>query len=207
MSSRSGSRWVHKTISVLVTALMIGACVLAGLMVLPTLLGYQRYVIISGSMEPTLPVGSVVYDEVVPVADLEVGDIITFVPPPEFDIDDPVTHRIVQILEVGDDVEGVPAGERLFRTKGDANEDVDPWRMVLDGDEQGRVAHHIPYVGYVYMALQVRWVQLLVIVVPALALITYIVVTMWRVSGAAVIEERARAGDGDELDAMDGVPS
>lgn len=204
--SRSG--WAQKTISVLVTVLMIGACVLAGLMVLPTLLGYQRYVIISGSMEPTLPVGSVVYDEVVPVADLEVGDIITFIPPPEFDIDDPVTHRIVQITGIDEDEDVPHAGERVFRTKGDANEDVDPWKMVLDGNEQGRVAHHLPYVGYFYMALQVRWVQLLVVVIPALALITYIVVTMWRVSGDAVIEERARQADAtNDEDEKDEVPS
>ena len=53
--------------------------------------------IVSGSMEPAIPTGSVVYDEVVPVEDLEVGDVITFVPPPEYGIAEPVTHRIVEI--------------------------------------------------------------------------------------------------------------
>jgi signal peptidase len=194
----SGTRLAHRLITVVVTVGMIGACVLAGLMVIPTLLGFQRYVIVSGSMEPTIPVGSVVYDEVVPVEDLEVGDIITFIPPPEFDIDDPVTHRVVQITKVAEDAEG-HAGERLFRTKGDANEDIDPWRMVLDGPDQGRVAHHLPYLGYFYMALQVPWVQLLVIVIPSVALIAYIGITMWRVSGDAVMEERARAESETEV--------
>jgi signal peptidase len=194
----SGNRLAHRLVSAVVTIAMIGACVLAALMVVPTLLGYERYVIVSGSMEPTIPVGSVVYDEVVPVDDIVVGDIITFVPPAEFGIDDPVTHRVVQITKVGEDA-GPHAGERLFRTKGDANEDLDPWRMVLDGPDQGRVDRHVPYIGYFYMALQVRWVQLLLIVIPTLALVTYILVTMWRVSGDAVKEERARAEAADEV--------
>jgi len=179
----------RRIVSVLTGVLMVGALLLAALMVLPTLLGYERYVIISGSMEPAIPVGSVVYDEVVPVADLEIGDVITFVPPPEYDISSPVTHRIIQIT-VADDGSSHP-GQRVIRTQGDANPDPDPWRMVLDGDQQPRVAHHLPYVGYFYMALQVRWVQLLLIALPAFALVVYIVVTLWRVSGDAVREERA----------------
>ena len=186
----SGNRLAHRLISVFVTVALLGASVLAVLMVVPSLLGYERYVIVSGSMEPTLSVGTVVYDEVVPVDAIAVGDIITFVPPPEFGIDDPVTHRVVQVSTVEEG--GSHPGERLFRTKGDNNEDVDPWRMVLDGPDQARVEHHVPYVGYFYMALQVRWVQLLVIVVPAIALVTYILVTLWRVSGDAVREEQAQ---------------
>jgi signal peptidase len=209
--SRGAGR-AHRAISALVTAFLVGACVLAALMVLPTLLGYERYVIVSGSMEPTIPVGSVIYDEVVPVDDIKVGDIITFVPPPEFGVDDPVTHRVVQATVI--DNTGSNPGDRLFRTKGDANEDLDPWQMVLDGPDQARVAHHIPYVGYAYIALQVRWVQVLVIVVPSVALIAYIAITLWRVSGDAVRAERAQpaqeAGgpDGTPADTEDeGVPS
>ncbi|MFC5493769.1 signal peptidase I [Nocardioides caricicola] len=187
MSAPSSARR-RRIISGLTTGAMLLALALATIMVLPTLLGYERYVIISGSMEPTLPVGSVVYDEVVPVDDLEVGDIITFVPPPEYDISAPVTHRIVRIGIAGEGSD--VAGERIFRTQGDNNDAMDPWLMVLDGPDQGRVAHHIPYVGYVYMALQVGWVQLLVIGIPAVALIVYIVVTLWRLSGDAVREER-----------------
>ena len=64
--------------------------------------------------------------------------------------------------------------------------------MMLDGPEQARYMRHIPYVGYVYMALRVRWVQVLVIGLPALALAGYIGVTLWRLSGEAVREERQR---------------
>ena len=184
-------RWVHRAVSWLVTAIMLLAVVLALFMVVPALLGYQRYVIVSGSMEPTIPVGSVVYDEVVPVDDLAVGDIITFVPPPEYGITDPVTHRIVEITVAGE--KSSSPGTRLFRTKGDNNEDVDAWQMVLDGPDQARVVRHVPYVGYAYLALQVRWVQVLVVSIPAAGLIAYIVITMWRVSGDAVRTQQHEA--------------
>jgi signal peptidase len=179
-------------VTVATTVLLVAAIGLAALMVLPILLGYERYVIVSGSMEPTIPVGSIVYDEVVPVEELEVGDVITFVPPPEYDISDPVTHRIHSITVAGENSE--TPGERIIRTKGDANEKVDPWQMILDRPEQARVAHHIPYVGYVYMALSKPWVQLLVIGLPALALAVFVAASLWRLSGQGVEEERrARA--------------
>lgn len=203
MSGR-GVRLIHRSISVLVTTVMVAACLLAVLMIVPTLLGFQRYVIVSGSMEPTIPVGSVVYDEVVPLEEIEVGDVITFLPPPEFDIHDPVTHRVVDISKVGGK-DGTPL-QLVFRTKGDNNDDVDPWQMVLDGPDQARMVHHIPYVGYFYMALQVRWVQVLVIGVPALLLIAYIVITLWRASGDAVRAEHAAAYD-DQAEEQDEVPS
>ena len=83
-----------------------------------------------------------------------------------------MTHRVVKITVAGEN--SSHPGARIFRTKGDANEDVDAWQMVLDGPDQARYVRHLPYVGYVYMALQVRWVQVLVIVIPAIALVVYI---------------------------------
>jgi len=67
---------------------------------------------------------------------------------------------------------------------------------VLDRPEQARVAHHLPYVGYVYMALSRPWVQLLLIGLPALGLVVFVSVSLWRLSGAAIKEERAAATAG-----------
>jgi signal peptidase len=184
---RRGSRLV----SALTTAAFVVALVIVCLMLVPGLLGYQRYVIVSGSMEPTIPKGSVVYDELVPVSELKVGDVITFGPPPEFHISEPVTHRIVEIGVAPPN--STHPGERTFRTKGDANDAPDAWTLVFDKPEQTRVAHHLPYVGYIYMALANRWVQLLVIAVPALLIIVVLAVSLWRLAGEAVREERARA--------------
>jgi signal peptidase I len=145
----------------LATALCAACLALAGLMLLPGLLGYQRYVITSGSMTGTYDRGSVVFDEVVPVDDLKVGDAITYTPPPGSGPSGRITHRIVWI---GSDT----SGRRILHTKGDANEAVDPWTFTLDGATQARVAFHVPYVGYVLALLAMRLARMLLIGLPAL---------------------------------------
>jgi signal peptidase len=147
--------------AVLATALCVACIALAALMLLPGLFGYQRYVITSGSMTGSYDRGSVVVDDVVPVADLEVGDVITYTPPAGSGPDGMITHRIVSI-------EADQVGRPIFRTKGDANPAFDPWTFTLDQPTQARVSFHVPYVGYLFAALGYRWVRFLVIGLPAL---------------------------------------
>ena len=134
-------------------ALALGALLGLGLVV-PALLGYERYVIVSGSMSGTYDRGSLVFDEVVPVADLRVGDVITYRPPPGAGPTGLITHRIAEIRRD-------ERGGRVFRTKGDANPVADPWTFTLGGREQARVAAGVPWVGYGLSALSDRRVRLL----------------------------------------------
>lgn len=122
---------------------------------LPSLLGLERYVIMGGSMSGTYDLGSVVFEEVVPVEELRVGDVITYVPPADSGLSTLVTHRIVDID--GDE----------FVTRGDANPDVDPWTFQLTAATQPRVVAHVPYVGYAFMALADRGTRMAVIGIPA----------------------------------------
>lgn len=123
--------------------------------ILPSLMGLQRYVIMGGSMDGTYDLGSVVFEEVVPVAELRVGDVITYVPPAESGIDTLVTHRITAI-----------DGTQL-RTQGDANAEVDPWTFELTAATQPRVVAHAPYVGFAFMALADRGTRMALIGIPA----------------------------------------
>jgi signal peptidase I len=108
-----------------VSTLVVAAGLLFGaILALSALMGWQRYVIVSGSMTGTYDRGSLVLDEVVPVAELEVGDVITYRPPAGAGPDGLVTHRIAAITTG-------KAGERVFRTKGDANRSADPWKFTL----------------------------------------------------------------------------
>jgi signal peptidase I len=169
----------------LATALCAVCLSLAGLMLLPGLLGYQRYVITSGSMTGTYDRGSIVFDDVVPVSDLRVGDAITYTPPPGFGPSGRITHRIVWI---GSDRFGGPA----LRTRVDANESADPWTFTLDGQTQARVAFHVPYVGYVLSALAIRQARMLFIGLPALLIAVAIVLSFRRdIRKAAVATEAA----------------
>jgi signal peptidase len=128
---------------------------LAVALIVPGALGLQRYLITGSSMGGSLGVGSVAFEEVVPVNDLRVGDVITYQPPADSEIDHLVTHRIVSI-EGG-----------VYRTKGDANPDADPWTFELTDTSQPRVSFSVPYAGWAFIALQDRGLRMLVIGIPA----------------------------------------
>jgi signal peptidase I len=130
------------------------------LLVVPTLLGLDRYVIVGGSMGPTIERGSLVFDEDVPVSELAVGDVITYVPPASTGITRFVTHRIVEV-DVDD------AGMRSFRTKGDANAAADPWTFELPAERQNRVRFTVPFAGHVLLVLSDPSKRVLLIGIPA----------------------------------------
>lgn len=94
---------------------------------------YKALVVLSGSMEPMIKVGSVVI--VKPSEDYKVGDIITFSKGSKT----PTTHRIADIEQEESKV--------LYTVKGDANEDPD-LEKVLKENVIGKVFFSIPYLGY-----------------------------------------------------------
>jgi signal peptidase I len=125
------------------------------------LLGWSSYIITGGSMTGSIPKGALAIEHQVPVSSLQVGDIITFHPPGE---DNNVTHRIVAITPG-------PDGQSVFTTKGDANEDSDPWQITLDGPKQARFSFSIPWVGYALAFFTLRWVRTALLAFSALALL------------------------------------
>jgi signal peptidase I len=147
---------------------------------LPGLVGYERYVLVGGSMEPAIHRGSLVFDRVVPVSDLRVGDVITYVRP---GTGDAVTHRIVR------DERG-PRGERVFRTQGDANRDSDLQPFTLDGPTQARVAFSVPYLGYIFIFLASQQARLFLLVLPAIVLALLMVARLWRDAGRMLEQQQ-----------------
>ncbi len=128
-------------------------------------LGVSMYVITGGSMTGSISKGSIVFDKTVPVSSLRVGDVITFRPP---SMPANVTHRIVDIQK--DDT-----GRPVFKTKGDANEAVDPWQFTLDKSVQAKYAFHMPWVGYVLAAFTLRVVRTVLLVVVGLLIMGFTV--------------------------------
>ena len=128
---------------------------LALLFIVPAAFGLERYVIAGGSMTGSIPRGALVFEERVPVSDLRVGDVITYMPPADSSITNLVTHRIHSIEQDS------------FRTKGDANPDVDPWMFKLTSGTQPRAVAHVPMVGYLFFALQDRNARMLFVGVPS----------------------------------------
>ena len=147
------------------TAVIIAAvvaCVVAALMFVPGLLGYDRYVITGGSMSGTFERGSLVFERQVPVEDLNVGDVITYLPPAESGISELVTHRVISITPNPD-----VSGGLVFKTKGDANASADPWTFTLADTVQPRVLGWIPLVGWIFIALSAPGIRMLAIGIPA----------------------------------------
>jgi signal peptidase I len=126
----------------------------------PSLFGYSRYVITGPSMTGTHDKGSVVFEKAVPVADLRVGDVITYLPPPDSGVPNLVTHRITAM-------EPAEGGGTVLTTKGDANPTPDPWLFQLVDDEQPVVQFSVPHAGWAFIALAHREVRMLLIGVPA----------------------------------------
>ncbi|MDC5699392.1 signal peptidase I [Intrasporangium calvum] len=145
----------------ILTNVLLGLVTLAGLAYLaPGVLGYERYVITGGSMSGTFEKGALVLERVVPVEDLVVGDIITYVPPASSGVTTLVTHRITEISTSD-------TGSRVLRTKGDANADVDPWSFSLTAPTQPVVEVAVPHVGWALIALADRQWRMFAVGVPA----------------------------------------
>ena len=171
-------------LAVLATAVLVGYCLL---LVVPSVLGFQRYVLVGGSMEPTIHRGSLVFDRVTPVTDLEVGDVITYVPP---GMTRPLSHRIVHVTH---DRSGRP----VFRTRGDANPSRDPWRFTLNDATQARVSFAVPYAGYPLWLLGSPFSRLVLIGIPALLIGGVTARRLWQRGGELVAAELATAASGD----------
>lgn len=129
--------------------------VLAVLVAGPRIVGTNPYVVMSGSMEPLISTGSMVY-----VTDFEdapqVGDIVAFYTEDET----AVIHRIVDIdPETG-----------AYITKGDANNTIDAGE-ITDLNIIGKYKRHIPKLGYLVAGLESHVLQIGSIKIPALVII------------------------------------
>ncbi len=143
-------------------ALLALACI-AVLSVLGMACNWWRLdVVLSGSMAPSMPPGAVVLAVAEPDSQVSVGQVLAFHPPADPNI--LVTHRVVQVVHVGDKVE--------IRTQGDANNAADQWTAVLQGTTAWHVTYAVPVVGYVAIWATVPWVRIV-------ALLTFIGILAW----------------------------
>lgn len=162
MSAMKTARTIGSTLAAIAAVVITG---IAALMLVPGVLGLDRYVITGGSMSGTFERGALVFEQQVPVDELRVGDVITYLPPENPGVTELVTHRIVSIAEPVQ-----AGGPRVLKTQGDANDSADPWDFTLAGSVQPRVEGWIPDVGWVFIALTDPIVRMLAIGVPAAAI-------------------------------------
>ena len=153
---------------------IVGFIAIVGLLVIfsafPIPENYQIKMVESGSMEPTIKVGSVVV--VKPADAYHAGDIITYEGGfrAENGTPIPVTHRIVE--------ERVEGGSTVYITKGDANDDPDN-RAVRRRQIIGKVLFDVPYMGYIVAAARQPYGFLTIIIIPALVIVYDQVKIIW----------------------------
>lgn len=112
------------------------------------LLGFQSFTVLSGSMSPAIPTGSIVYTQ--KAEKIGIGDVITF---KKKDVN--VTHRVIAITDkegkpvsgLVSPLPGAPAPKEIFyRTKGDANNSEDS-DLVSASSVIGKTFVNVPAVG------------------------------------------------------------
>ena len=159
-----GGRFLPALCSIIGTLMLLAVIVTCLPLTVPKWMGYEIYNVVSPSMYPAIPMGSVIYVEPTAPESIEAGDVIAF--HGERSI---ITHRVVRNQIV----------EGQFVTKGDANakEDINP---VLYREMVGKVVYHIPFIGQLLMLYTNQVAKLYVLTFAACGLILNILASRMR---------------------------
>jgi signal peptidase len=113
------------------------------LIVVPWVAGATPMTILTSSMEPKLPPGTLIVVKPKPINDIRIGDVMTY----QIESGKPavVSHRVISESTSTD-------GSRTFITKGDNNAVADA-NPVVAGQVKGVLWYSIPYIGYVNSAV------------------------------------------------------
>jgi signal peptidase I len=148
--------WQVATWSLLAVAGLVGF-LLGGVAIVSAVRGEQLMIITSGSMEPAIPVASVVFVAPTSFYDLTVGDIITYAPTGTT----LTTHRIIETSRIN--------GALFYRTQGDANRTPDP-NLTHASAVAGKVTFTIPLLGRLLDVSSTIAGRFLLVVLPVLIL-------------------------------------
>lgn len=123
-------------------AFFIVLALIAIMIVIPKLGGATAYTVLTGSMRPEFPPGSLIVVEPTDTEEIRIGDVVTY----QIKSGEPevVTHRIAAISST-------LSGETQFTLRGDANNtDDDP---VRPEQIRGKLWYSVPLLGFVNSAI------------------------------------------------------
>jgi len=164
-----------KWIDIAVTAAAVGAIVIAIAALwtvlttekgdAPQLWGISLLRVVSGSMEPNIPEGAVVFVKETDPKDLEEGDVISFYSRDPAIMGEINTHRIA---EVGTDEKG----RLCFITKGDANAIKDPY-VVYGENLLGKVVFSSALFGSFVSVAASKYGYIFLVLAPLLLIVIF----------------------------------
>ena len=128
----------------------------------PDFLGYKPFIVLSGSMEPSIMTGDMVFVKETDPDSLKVGDVIAYKSGSAV-----VTHRIVEVKSEN--------GETRYVTQGDANNAADQG-MVKPADVEGIYQRRIAGAGNLAMFMQTTTGMILFVVCPLVLFVLWDVI-------------------------------
>jgi signal peptidase len=174
----------------LALVLLVGAIVIA----IPAIAGATPLTVLTSSMEPGLPPGTLIVVKPIETNDIVLGDVLTY--QIESGKAGVITHRVTEIINSSD-------GSRTFTLKGDNNDAADDL-PVLPVQVVGKLWYSVPWIGYVsnYVNGESRsWL------VPVIAIGLFIYAGFMLMSGiVSSVRTRKRARIQAEHDALSGDP-
>ena len=165
----------EKILSVASSVLLVLAILFCGFVMMQimrdgyvTIFGYSVFHVVSDSMEPTIPVGTLIISQRISINDIKELDIITFRSLESYMLDKMVTHRVVGIEEI--------QGKVSLRTRGDNNNSEDG-HYVTEDNLVGRVVYQTPSENIfkkLYEALTTKMGFFSIVIIPVALLATVI---------------------------------
>ncbi|BBF44567.1 signal peptidase SipW, required for TasA secretion [Lachnospiraceae bacterium KM106-2] len=158
-------------------------------LLVPRVFGYETYAVLSGSMEPTYHVGSIVYVDKISVDKIKLKDPVAF----RLDKDTVATHRVIKI-----DKE-----KKLIYTKGDANNVADQ-RPVPFANVIGKATVSIDRLGFLATNIKTKRGILTGVFILLFVLLLYLIPEILKkpkeeaVAGTEKITEKEEVGVEEE---------
>lgn len=126
-----------------------------------TVFNHTFLVVSSGSMEPSIKIGSLIVVRSIQPSQLKKNDVITFKNPKK--VNELVTHRINKITTN-------KKGSYQFTTKGDANNTIDLWEISSKG-VVGKTVYVVPKLGSLVDFIKKPKGFIIFVILPAMIII------------------------------------
>lgn len=123
--------------------LLLVAALAVVLVVVPNATGSTPLTVLTSSMEPSLPPGTLLVVRPTSTEDIRVGDVVTY--QIESGRPEVISHRVIEIISSTD-------GTTSFVTKGDNNDAADE-AAVLPVQVRGALWYSVPWLGFVNQAV------------------------------------------------------
>ena len=135
--------WSYIAAGISAGLLLIVAGIAVAVIVVPWVTGSVPLTVLTRSMEPSLPPGTLVVVQPVAPSSIAIGDVITYqVKSGEAEY---ITHRVIAISSS-------TGGDTTFTTQGDNNAEPDGTPVIAD-QVMGRVWYSVPWIGWLNNAV------------------------------------------------------